>query len=331
MDHEPILGIDLGLTRATAAIAVDGKPQLVRNASGEVGTPCVVAVNDLGELLVGGAALDAATRHPDRCVDRVRQLLGRRFEEVEAMGAAISQDGDRVSVTLGDRQYSPVELAGLVLQDVKDSAEKMLGRPVTRAVVTVPAWFHDGQRQAVKDAAEQAGLRVARLLNEPTAAALAYGAVESDPGAVVVVNVNLFGLDVAVVEPDDGMFSILASGGASLETEQPWDELCGPAVRQTLSDAQLKPDAVRRVFLAGDHARLDDVTSVLQTLFGPPIEVSEHPQDMVALGAAVYGSRLETVPSRAGGSQSPESSGTGCLAAMLVLVAIVTLAMWAII
>jgi molecular chaperone HscC len=192
-----IIGIDLGTTNSAAAVWRDGRAELVPNALGDVLTPSAVSVTDDGTLLVGAAARDRQATHPDRTATSFKRLMGTRETR-----------------RLGTRTFSPEELSALVLRSLKDDATAMLGMEVTQAVVTVPAYFNDRQRKATRRAGELAGLAVRRLLNEPTAAALAYGMVDrADREPFLVFDLGGGTFDVSIVEMFDGIVEVRASTG----------------------------------------------------------------------------------------------------------------------
>jgi molecular chaperone DnaK len=176
-----IIGIDLGTTNSAMAVMEGGKPEIIANTEGNRTTPSVVAVNKAGERLVGQLARRQSVTNPNNTVYEMKRLIGRRWEDKEVqrdiklMGYEMVKSGDSVKVKMGDKEYSPEELSAMVLSKLKADAESFLGQPVTEAVITVPAYFDDAQRQATKDAGKIAGLEVKRIINEPTAAALAYG------------------------------------------------------------------------------------------------------------------------------------------------------------
>src|SRR5581483_9205760 len=176
-----IIGIDLGTTNSAMAVMQAGKAEIIANSEGGRTTPSVVAINKNNERLVGQVARRQMVTNAKNTIYEVKRLIGRRFEDKEVqrdlklMGYEIVKSGTGVKVKLGDKEYSPEEISAMILGKLKADAEKFLGQPVTEAVITVPAYFDDSQRQATKDAGKIAGLEVKRIINEPTAAALAYG------------------------------------------------------------------------------------------------------------------------------------------------------------
>src|SRR3989338_7282927 len=176
-----IIGIDLGTTNSAMAVMQAGKAEIIPNSEGGRVTPSVVAVNKAGERLVGQVARRQMVTNPKNTIYEVKRLMGRRWEDEEIqrdlklMGYEMVKANNHVKVKLADKEYSPEEISAMILAKLKADAEKFLGEPVTEAVITTPAYFNDAQRQATKDAGKIAGLEVKRIINEPTAAALAYG------------------------------------------------------------------------------------------------------------------------------------------------------------
>ncbi|HKP11410.1 MAG TPA: Hsp70 family protein, partial [Blastocatellia bacterium] len=174
-----IIGIDLGTTNSVVAVMEGGEPVVITNAEGARTTPSVVAFTKDGNRLVGQVAKRQAVTNPENTVYSIKRFMGRRFDEVseemKMVPYKVTQAGNDVRIVAGGKDWSPPEISAMILQKLKQAAEDYLGEKVDRAVITVPAYFNDSQRQATKDAGEIAGLKVERLVNEPTAAALAYG------------------------------------------------------------------------------------------------------------------------------------------------------------
>ena len=176
-----IIGIDLGTTNSAFAYLVAGKPEVIANAEGNRTTPSVVAVNKSGERLVGQVAQRQRVTNAKNTIYGVKRLIGRKFQDkeiqkdIDIMPFQIVKHDAGVAVKMGDKEYTPEEVSAMILSKIKADAESFLGEKVTEAVITVPAYFDDSQRQATKDAGKIAGLEVKRIINEPTAAALAYG------------------------------------------------------------------------------------------------------------------------------------------------------------
>src|SRR5580700_977533 len=210
-----IIGIDLGTTNSCVAVLEGGEPKVIPNSEGANTTPSIVAFSPTGEKLVGQAAKRQAVTNPERTIFEAKRLIGRKFnskEVQEFIKAApfkiVEEKNGDAWVKIGDREYSPQEISALVLQKMKKTAEDYLGEPVTEAVVTVPAYFNDAQRQATKDAGRIAGLDVKRIINEPTAAALAYGLdkVGGKDHTVAVFDLGGGTFDISILEMGDGVF-----------------------------------------------------------------------------------------------------------------------------
>jgi molecular chaperone DnaK len=215
-----IIGIDLGTTNSAMAVMEGGKPEIISNQEGSRTTPSVVAVNKGGERLVGQLARRQAVTNPNNTIYEMKRLIGRKWEDKEVqrdiklLGYEIVKSGNGVKVKMGDKTYSPEELSAMVLSKLKADAESFLGQPVSEAVITVPAYFDDSQRQATKDAGKIAGLEVKRIINEPTAAALAYGLdKKASDEKIVVYDLGGGTFDVSVLELGDGVFEVKSTNG----------------------------------------------------------------------------------------------------------------------
>lgn len=215
-----IIGIDLGTTNSAMAVMQSGKPEIIANSEGNRTTPSVVAVNKNGERLVGQVARRQQVTNPKNTIYEVKRLIGRNFDDKEVqrdlklMGYEIVKSGNGVKVKMGDKEYSPEEISAMILGKLKADAESFLGSPVTEAVITVPAYFDDSQRQATKDAGKIAGLEVKRIINEPTAAALAYGLdKEKTDEKIAVYDLGGGTFDVSILELGDGVFEVKSTNG----------------------------------------------------------------------------------------------------------------------
>lgn len=214
-----IIGIDLGTTNSAFAYMVAGKPEVITNAEGNRTTPSVVAISKKGERLVGQVAQRQRVTNAKNTIYGVKRLIGRKFSDKEVqkdhdiMPYEIVKKGDGVAVTLGDKDYSPEEVSAMILSKIKADAEAFLGEKVTEAVITVPAYFDDSQRQATKDAGRIAGLEVKRIINEPTAAALAYGLEGKKEEKIAVFDLGGGTFDVSVLELGDGVFEVRSTNG----------------------------------------------------------------------------------------------------------------------
>ncbi len=214
-----IIGIDLGTTNSAMSYMVAGKPEVIANAEGNRTTPSVVAINKSGERLVGQVAQRQRVTNAKNTIYGVKRLIGRKFSDKEVqkdhdiMPYEIVKKGDGVAVTLGDKDYTPEEVSAMILSKLKADAEAFLGEKVTEAVITVPAYFDDSQRQATKDAGKIAGLEVKRIINEPTAAALAYGLESKKDEKIAVFDLGGGTFDVSILELGDGVFEVKSTNG----------------------------------------------------------------------------------------------------------------------
>ena len=214
-----IIGIDLGTTNSAFAYMLAGKPEVITNAEGNRTTPSVVAVNKSGERLVGQVAQRQRVTNPKNTIYGVKRLIGRKFSDPEVqkdldiMPFKIVKKNGGVAVVMGDKEYTPEEVSAMILSKIKVDAEAFLGKPVTEAVITVPAYFDDAQRQATKDAGKIAGLEVKRIINEPTAAALAYGLDNSKEEKIAVFDLGGGTFDVSILELGDGVFEVKSTNG----------------------------------------------------------------------------------------------------------------------
>src|SRR5512139_3799271 len=215
-----VIGIDLGTTNSCVAVMEGGKPKVIENAEGARTTPSVVAFTKDGERLVGQPAKRQAVTNPDNTVFAVKRLIGRRYDdpitkkdtELVPYKIVKGANGD-AWVQAGGKDYSPSQISAFTLQKMKETAEAYLGETVTQAVITVPAYFNDAQRQATKDAGQIAGLEVLRIINEPTAAALAYGLEKQDGKTIAVYDLGGGTFDISVLEIGDGVFEVKATNG----------------------------------------------------------------------------------------------------------------------
>ena len=215
-----VIGIDLGTTNSAVAVMEGGKPKVIENSEGARTTPSVVAFTKDGERLIGQPAKRQAVTNPDNTVFAVKRLIGRRFDDpitkkdMELVPYKITRgpNGD-AWVNAGGKDYSPSQISAFILQKMKETAEAYLGEPVTQAVITVPAYFNDAQRQATKDAGQIAGLEVLRIINEPTAAALAYGLEKQDGKTIAVYDLGGGTFDISILEIGDGVFEVKSTNG----------------------------------------------------------------------------------------------------------------------
>ncbi|MFQ5769130.1 MAG: molecular chaperone DnaK, partial [bacterium] len=213
-----IIGIDLGTTNSCVAVMEGGEPVVIPNAEGSRTTPSMVAISKNGERLVGQVAKRQAITNPENTIFSIKRFMGRRFGEVgseleEVPYKVIKGSNDVAKVKIENKEYSPQEISAMILQKMKQTAEDYLGHKVSEAVVTVPAYFNDSQRQATKEAGEIAGLDVKRIINEPTAASLAYGLDKKADEKIAVFDLGGGTFDISILEIGDGVFEVKATNG----------------------------------------------------------------------------------------------------------------------
>ncbi|MEW5737413.1 MAG: molecular chaperone DnaK [Myxococcota bacterium] len=380
-EREPVIGIDLGTTNSVVATVQGTQPVVIRSRSGSNLTPSVVAVSKAGKMLVGPIAKRQAITNPTDTVYAAKRLIGRKFSSVQTQEAlkvlpyrVHAGEHDDIRIKLGEREYSLPEISALVLRELKADAEAFFGKPVKKAVVTVPAYFNDGQRQATKDAGRIAGLDVLRIINEPTAAALAYGFGKTINGKIAVFDLGGGTFDISVLEVGNGVFDVIATGGdtylggedfdnkvidwlvadfkkehnvdlradrmalqrlkdaaekAKIElstaretqinlpfistpqgggaalhlqktlTREQLEEMCGALVRKTiticeqvLAEAKVKPIDLKEMVLVGGMTRMPAVQAAVKEYFRRDPSKGVHPDEVVALGAAVQAEAL---------------------------------------
>jgi molecular chaperone DnaK len=378
---ERVIGIDLGTTNSCVAIVDDGVPTVIPNRGGYKTTPSMVAITEAGKRLVGHIAKRQAITNAENTVYAAKRLIGRKYASPQVKNAMLSASyrivegphGD-VRIQLREKTYSVPEISAMVLQEMKLFAEDYLSEPVTKAVITVPAYFNDGQRQATKDAGQIAGLDVIRIINEPTAAALAYGFERNDEKTIAVFDLGGGTFDISILEiGTGGVFKVIATAGDTFlggedfdariidwlvqgfreqtsvdlrqdrmalqrlkdaaekakcelssvrETEinlpfiissgrnealhlqrtlsrATMESLCGDLVercveicRQTLEDARIEREEIEDVILVGGMTRMPRVQQAVAEFFGRDPCKGVHPDEVVALGAAVQGAAL---------------------------------------
>jgi len=212
-----IIGIDLGTTNSVVAVMEGGEPKVIPNEEGGRTTPSVVGFTKTGERLVGQVAKRQAITNPENTVFSIKRFMGRRYnevnEEMKMVPYKVVQAGDHVAVLAQGKEYSPAEISAMILQKLKKAAEDYLGEPVTEAVITVPAYFNDAQRQATKDAGKIAGLDVKRIINEPTAAALAYGLDKKKDETIAVYDFGGGTFDISILEVGEGVIEVKSTNG----------------------------------------------------------------------------------------------------------------------
>jgi molecular chaperone DnaK len=215
---EKIIGIDLGTTNSVVSVMEGGEPKVIANQEGSRTTPSVIAFTDKGETLVGEPAKRQAVTNPKNTIYSIKRFMGRRHSEVKSEEKivpyeVVGADADYVKVNVNGREHTPPEISALVLRKLKEAAESYLGHTVNKAVITVPAYFNDAQRQATKDAGQISGLEVSRIINEPTAAALAYGLEKKQEEKIVVFDLGGGTFDVSILEVGDELVEVLSTNG----------------------------------------------------------------------------------------------------------------------
>ena len=263
-----ILGIDLGTTNSAMAVMEGSEPEILVNAEGDRTTPSVEGFRKDGERVVGKAAKNQAVTNPENTVSSVKRFIGRSYDETPEERKTVSyklqkgKDG-RAVVDIDGKDYTPEEISAMVLQKLKNDAEKQLGSPVTQAVITVPAYFNDAQRQATKDAGKIAGLEVLRIINEPTAAALAYGLDKTNKDEKILV-FDLGGgtFDVSILELGDGVFEVASTAGDNHLGGDDWDQRIIDWMAdkfQAENDIDLRQDkmALQRLKEAAEKAKME--------------------------------------------------------------------------
>ncbi|NLB55830.1 MAG: molecular chaperone DnaK [Lentisphaerae bacterium] len=280
-----VLGIDLGTTNSCMAIMEGGQPGVIPNADGSRTTPSIVAFTKNGERLVGQAAKRQAVTNPKNTVFSIKRFIGRRFEEVESEISmvpyeVIKADNGDANVKIGDKIYSPPEISSMILQKLKADAEAYLGEPITQAVVTVPAYFNDRQRQGTKDAGRIAGLEVLRIINEPTAASLAYGLDKKKEENIAVYDLGGGTFDISILEIGDGVFDVKATNGDTHLGGDDFDQavilwLVDEFKKEQGIDLSKDPMALQRLKEAAEKAKCELSTSLETDINLPFVTANE--------------------------------------------------------
>jgi molecular chaperone DnaK len=264
---EKVIGIDLGTTNSVVAVMEGGDPVVIPNSEGGRTTPSVVAFTKDGERLVGQVAKRQAITNPQNTIFSIKRFMGRRMGEVNTEMAevpykVVSSQNDLVAVEIGDKRYTPPEISAMILQKMRQTAEDYLGHPVKKAVVTVPAYFNDSQRQATKDAGKIAGLEVLRIINEPTAAALAYGLERKKEERIAVFDLGGGTYDISVLELAEGVFEVKATNGDTHLGGDDFDQrviewLVGEFKKDQGIDLSSDPMALQRLKEAAEKAKME--------------------------------------------------------------------------
>src|SRR5438128_8970285 len=273
-----IIGIDLGTTNSVVAVMEGGEPVVITNAEGARTTPSVVAFTKDGNRLVGQVAKRQAVTNPENTVYSIKRFMGRRFDEVseemKMVPYKVTQAGNDVRIVAGGKDWSPPEISAMILQKLKQAAEDFLGQKVTEAVITVPAYFNDSQRQATKDAGRIAGLDVKRIVNEPTAAALAYGLDKKKDETIAVFDFGGGTFDISILEVGQNVVEVVSTNGDT--------HLGGDDIDQRIMDwliAEFKKDqgidvskdkmVIQRLREAAEKAKIE-LSSVMETEINLP-------------------------------------------------------------
>ncbi|MCK4979802.1 MAG: Hsp70 family protein, partial [Candidatus Delongbacteria bacterium] len=274
-----IIGIDLGTTNSCVAVMEGNEPVIITNSEGGRTTPSVVAFAKNGERLVGGPAKRQAVTNPQKTIYSIKRFMGRKFDEVgqeiKEVPYEITQNSNGVvQVKIDDKEFTPPEISAITLQKLKQAAEDYLGTKVTEAVITVPAYFNDAQRQATKDAGVIAGLEVKRIVNEPTAAALSYGLDKKTEGIIAVYDLGGGTFDISVLEIGDGVFEVKSTNGNTHLGGDDFDQrlidyLADEFKKSDGIDLKKDPMALQRLKEAAEKAKIE-LSSGTQTQVNLP-------------------------------------------------------------
>jgi molecular chaperone DnaK len=281
-----IIGIDLGTTNSVVAVMEGGDPTVIANAEGGRTTPSVVAFNKNQERLVGQTAKRQAVTNPDNTIYSVKRLIGHKYDEVSKEREMLSYEivkgannDARVKIPVTNKNYTPQEISAMILQKLKTDAEAYLGETVTEAVITVPAYFNDSQRQATKDAGKIAGLNVRRIINEPTAAALAYGLDKKENEVILVFDLGGGTFDVSVLEVGDGVIEVKATNGDTHLGGDDWDQrivdwLVAEYKKEQGIDLSKDRQALQRLKEAAEKAKIE-LSTVMETEINLPFVTAD--------------------------------------------------------
>ena len=276
-----IIGIDLGTTNSVVSVVEGGTATVIPTAEGSRLLPSVVAFNKNGERLVGIPAKRQAVVNSENTISSIKRFMGRRFDEVQSEREMVPYEvvkgeaGDaRVHIPINNKTYTPQEISAMILEKLKKDAEAYLGEPVTRAVITVPAYFNDSQRQATKDAGKIAGLEVMRIINEPTASALAYGLDKKESETILVFDLGGGTFDVSLLEVGDGVIEVKATNGDTHLGGDDWDEVvvnwaADEFKKQQGIDLRQDRQALQRLREAAEKAKIE-LSSVMETEINLP-------------------------------------------------------------
>src|SRR5210317_498770 len=276
-----VIGIDLGTTNSCVSVMEGGEPVVIANAEGSRTTPSMVAFSESGERLVGQQAKRQAVTNPENTLFAIKRLIGRKFDsdavrkdiEISPFKIIKADNGD-AWVEVRGKQYSAPEISAMILQKMKQTAEDYLGETVTDAVVTVPAYFNDSQRQATKDAGKISGLNVLRIINEPTAAALAYGLDKKEEEKIAVFDLGGGTFDISILELGDGVFEVKSTNGDTFLGGEDFDQLIIDWLAAEFKtdegiDLRRDPMAMQRLKEAAEKAKIE-LSSSTQTEINLP-------------------------------------------------------------
>ena len=276
-----IIGIDLGTTNSAVAVMEAGEPTVIPSAEGERLVPSVVAVNKNHERLIGRVARNQAVVNPENTIFSIKRFMGRKYDDPEVQRAVSrvpykvtkAPNGD-VRVILDEKEYSPPEISAMILSKIKTDAEAYLGEPVTQAVITVPAYFNDAQRNATKDAGKIAGLEVLRIINEPTASSLAYGLDKKKDEVIAVYDLGGGTFDISILDVGDGVFQVRSTSGDTFLGGDDFDQrvidyLAEEFMRQSGIDLRKDRQALQRLREAAEKAKIE-LSSLMQTEINLP-------------------------------------------------------------
>jgi len=282
-----IIGIDLGTTNSVVAVMEGGEPVVIPSSEGSRLFPSVVAINPkTGERLVGQVAHRQAIINPENTIFSVKRLMGRKFRDAEVQKAlkrlpykiVEAPNGD-CRVVMGDKEYSPPEISAMILQKIKQDAEAYLGETVTQAVITVPAYFNDSQRQATKDAGKIAGLEVLRIINEPTASSLAYGLDRKKDETIAVYDLGGGTFDISILDVGDGVFEVKSTNGDTYLGGDDFDErvidwVCEEFRKDQGIDLRQDRQALQRLKEASEKAKVE-LSSLMETELNLPFVTAD--------------------------------------------------------
>src|SRR5207237_1272196 len=297
-----VIGIDLGTTNSVVSVMEAGEPTVLDNNEGSRITTSIVAITKSGERLVGQVAKRQAVTNPENTIFSIKRLMGRKYDDPEVQRTMKSvpykitraANGD-VRVVMGGREYSPPEVSAMILQKLKADAEAKLGEKITQAVITVPAYFNDSQRQATKDAGRIAGLEVLRIINEPTAASLAYGLDKQGKDETIAVY-DLGGgtFDISILSVGEGVFEVKATNGDTFLGGDDFDQrVIDWIIDAFKKDAGISAKEGNEVVLVGGQTRMPAVQEMVKQVFSKEPHKGVNPDEVVAIGAAIQAGVLK--------------------------------------